>query len=297
MGAVKGFKKMFGGAIGWVKGKYEKGKQWATGKATAAKEWGAGKVRGIKDRLTGGEEEKDEGGDAAPDGEREDGHFVATVVMQGHKHTVEADLDGTVSMASRKGSLAEKVQAQLDIVNARTHPTPREGAALENILEIIATLKKAGARSHPDKPTVAYTDACRALVEAISDYGQRFDAQDIDPVDVAPPTDLTQLVGAADHVPPALYSGAKHAKGTTDDMRKENSEENGQFLAGLSDADIIALERETLLTGELVPRAGGSFHAYKKYAQQIGWDKGKPAHVHRAELIAGSIHSHPRLNR
>ena len=57
MGAVKGFKKMFGGAVGWVKGKYEKGKQWATDKATAAKEWGAGKVRGIKDRLTGKDQE------------------------------------------------------------------------------------------------------------------------------------------------------------------------------------------------------------------------------------------------
>ena len=33
LGAVKGFKKMFGGAIGWVKGKAAKGKQWAKDKA------------------------------------------------------------------------------------------------------------------------------------------------------------------------------------------------------------------------------------------------------------------------
>ena len=45
LGAVKGFKKLFGGAIGWVKGKYEKGKQWSTTRPTAAKEWGAGKAR------------------------------------------------------------------------------------------------------------------------------------------------------------------------------------------------------------------------------------------------------------
>ena len=159
--------------------------------------------------------------------------------MQGHKHTVEADLDGTVSMASRKGSLAEKGAGPARHRQRRTHPTPREGAALENILEIIATLKKAAARSHPDKPTAPYIDACRALVDAISDYGQRFDAQDIDPVDVAPPTDLPEMVDAATHVPPAQYSSAKHAKGTTDDMRKQNSEENGRFLAGLSDAEIV----------------------------------------------------------
>ena len=46
MGAVKGFRKLFGGAIGWVKGKYEKGKALVKDKATAAKDWGAGKVKG-----------------------------------------------------------------------------------------------------------------------------------------------------------------------------------------------------------------------------------------------------------
>ena len=66
MGAVKGFKKMFGGAIGWVKGKSEKGKQFVKDKATAAKEWGAGKVQGIKDRLTGKGDEEEAGAEAAP---------------------------------------------------------------------------------------------------------------------------------------------------------------------------------------------------------------------------------------
>jgi hypothetical protein len=67
MGAVKGFKKMFGGAIGWVKGKYEKGKQFVKDKATAAKEWGAGKVKGIKDRLTG-RGDADQAAEATPAG-------------------------------------------------------------------------------------------------------------------------------------------------------------------------------------------------------------------------------------
>jgi 5-methylcytosine-specific restriction endonuclease McrA len=46
VGAVKGFKKLFGGAIGWVKGKYEKGKKFVKDKATAAKDWAVGKAKG-----------------------------------------------------------------------------------------------------------------------------------------------------------------------------------------------------------------------------------------------------------
>ena len=38
-----------------------------------------------------------------------------------------------------------------------------------------------------------------------------------------------------------------------------------------------ALERDTLLTGELVPRAGGSFHAYKEHPTQLGFDSGDDA--------------------
>ena len=51
LGAVKGFKKVFGGAIGWVKGKAEKGKQWATDKATAAKDVGRGQGPGDQGPL------------------------------------------------------------------------------------------------------------------------------------------------------------------------------------------------------------------------------------------------------
>ncbi len=58
---------MFGGAIGWVKDKPQKGKEFVKDKATAGKEWGAGKAHGIKDRLTGGGEDEtaeDEPGEA-----------------------------------------------------------------------------------------------------------------------------------------------------------------------------------------------------------------------------------------
>ena len=65
LGAVKGFKKLFGGAIGWVKGKYEKGKQWATAKVEAWKTWVKGKAQSIKDRFTGGSKDAEDGTDGA----------------------------------------------------------------------------------------------------------------------------------------------------------------------------------------------------------------------------------------
>ena len=59
-GAVKGFKKTFGGAIGWAKGKYEKGKQWAKGKVEAGKQYVKGKAQGLKDKVTGNRPEDDD---------------------------------------------------------------------------------------------------------------------------------------------------------------------------------------------------------------------------------------------
>ncbi len=69
MGAVKGFKKMFGGAIGWVKGKSPRARPWVKDKATAAKEWGAGKVRSIKDRSPAGRQRTEERLRARPAGD------------------------------------------------------------------------------------------------------------------------------------------------------------------------------------------------------------------------------------
>ena len=84
MGAVKGFKKLFGGAIGWVKGKYEKGKQWATDKAEAGKAWVKGKAQGIKDRFTGGDKETDE---AAATPEEEAGDIKVQAGREVRKRT------------------------------------------------------------------------------------------------------------------------------------------------------------------------------------------------------------------
>ena len=49
LGAVKGFRKLFGK----VRGKYEQGKKWFKDKAEGAKDWATGKARGVRDRFTG----------------------------------------------------------------------------------------------------------------------------------------------------------------------------------------------------------------------------------------------------
>ena len=62
MGAVKGFKKLFGGAIDWVKGKYEKGKQWARTRPPPPRTGRPARPGRIKDRLTGGSKDDEAGG-------------------------------------------------------------------------------------------------------------------------------------------------------------------------------------------------------------------------------------------
>ena len=213
--------------------------------------------------------------------------------MSGVEHTIEADQNGAVTMASIKGGIYAKAERRRDAIV--TGGDPKEVESLENIMRLAEQVKTAPGK-HPEHPSERWRQACRALVDAISDYGQRFDARDIDPVEEGP-GNIVKAVDAATHVPPRAYSRGKHVRGTTDDERRENSNENGQFIVGLSDADIAALERDTLLTGDLVPRGSGSYHAYKRFPTQVGWDQGRPAFVLRAELSADSIHSHPRLNR
>ncbi len=104
LGAVKGFKKLFGGAVGWVKDKAAKGKQWATDKATAAKEWGAGKVKGIKDRFTGGGDEPATEAEQAPDGDERT------------PDQKKADVDAAVAEAD---GLEEAPEASTDSVRDR----------------------------------------------------------------------------------------------------------------------------------------------------------------------------------
>ena len=103
LGAVKTFKKMFGGAIGWAKGKYEKGAGWVKGKAEAAKGWASDKAKGIHDRVTG----------------RGESGTPASPAASGDERTPEqkqGDLDAAVAEAD---SLEEGEAATTDSVRDR----------------------------------------------------------------------------------------------------------------------------------------------------------------------------------
>ena len=290
---MKTFKKMFGGAVDWAKGKAAKGAKWVKGKVDAGKEWAAGKLPGAQEHAAG--QGGDQGAKTAGEAEAGQTHFVEKVVMNGVEHTVEADVNGAVTMASIKGGIHAKAKRRHEALTKSGGGNPNELEALERIMELADAVKSAPGK-HPEKPSEKWTAACRALTDAISDYGQRFDARDIDPVEEGS-ADIAKAVAGATHVPPREYSRGKHVQGTTDEERRDSSHDNGQFVIALTDAEIAELERDTLLTGDLVPRGGGSYHAYKRFSTQVGWDGGKPAFVLRAELSAGSIHSHPRLNR
>jgi hypothetical protein len=103
------------------------------------------------------------------------------------------------------------------------------------------------------------------------------------------------LFKAAEHKSPQQYS-AKHWKGNTEAARQQASANNGagQFLAALSAKEVAQMEQETLLNGDKLEDRGHYYHAYKRYAQPIGYEDGKPAYVLRAEYAAGVVHSHPR---
>lgn len=107
------------------------------------------------------------------------------------------------------------------------------------------------------------------------------------------------LVDRATHLPPAFYSRGKHWRGNSEEERRDNSRNNrpSQFRYSLTAADVERLERETLLTGDVIDRGSGTYHAFKKFDDSIGYDNGDEAYWLRAELSGGTIHSHPRRRR
>ncbi|MBE9225436.1 DUF4157 domain-containing protein [Phormidium sp. LEGE 05292] len=109
------------------------------------------------------------------------------------------------------------------------------------------------------------------------------------------------LVDKATHIPPARYSRGKHWTGNSEDQRRNSSANGGagQFLYSMTADDVKQLERETLLTGEVTDKGGGTYHAFKTFSQKIGYTNGVDSYTLRAELTgaqsgAPTVHSHPR---
>jgi hypothetical protein len=116
--------------------------------------------------------------------------------------------------------------------------------------------------------------------------------------------EFTNIVNRATHIPPARYSRGKHWKGNSEDERRSSSRNGGpgQFLYSMTVDDVKQLERETLLTGEVVDKGNGNYHAFKNFEQVVGYANGEDAYWLRAELTgadsgAPTIHSHPRLSK
>ena len=119
MGAVKGFRKVFGK----VKGAYDKGKQWVKGKVKGAKDWAKGKVQDAKDRFTPGKAKDDDHEPAAGDGadaKKPEGPVQPVVkhfAMEGQSHELTLQYGGggvsAVMASNAPANLVAKVNAEI----------------------------------------------------------------------------------------------------------------------------------------------------------------------------------------
>ena len=293
LGALKGVKKLFGGATSWVKGKVRAGKQWVKDKATA-----------IKDRVTGKHDEADAAATAPEHGAVQP--LTQTVTAHGGvKHTVQSVPGEPVTMASRKGVLVAKATATRNALKNQEPFPADQDQALANLIAASEAVDDAGRKARLEEARTGkegpahdvWRAAMNTLIAAIGDYCERYDRSDIDEVEEKePPIEL--LVSQAYNMSPREYK--KHWQGKNDDERRQNSENGGpgQFLFSMTEEQVMDLQKDTLLTGEIGRSGGGTIHAFKTYSSQIGWASGKKAFTLRAELTGPksqkSIHSHPR---
>jgi hypothetical protein len=184
MGAVKGFKKMFGGAIGWVKDKAAKGKAWATGKIEAGKAWAVGKARGVKDRLTGKDKEDETAEAASEDGAGKAVEVPFKMHGKAHKLVAKGGPGARLEMHSTPLALVGKIEAMYDALTKTPPPEGDEGAAAlrqEMIQDSHVLLQAAISlweRAAKD-PTISATELA-PLAAKIEEFGERFDRRDID---------------------------------------------------------------------------------------------------------------------
>jgi hypothetical protein len=303
MGAVKGAKKLFGGAMSWAKGKYQKGKQWVKDKAQAGKDWAQSKAQGLQDRLTGDSEQ--DAAAAAPEHADAKPLTMTVTAHGGVKHTVESVPGERVTMASRKGVLVTKATATRNALKNQDPFPAEQDQALADLIAASDALDEAGrkaklelSRTGKEGPAHdAWRAAMNTLISLIGGYCDRYDRSDIDEVEEKePPIEL--LVAQAHNMSPKEYK--KHWSGKNEDERRENSENGGpgQFLYSMTGEEVMEMQKDALLTGEIGRSDGGTIHAFKTYSHQIGWANGKKAFTLRAELTGPkskkSIHSHPR---
>jgi hypothetical protein len=183
MGAVKGFKKLFGGAVGWAKGKAQQGKDWAKGKA-----------QGIKDRFTG------TGAKTAGAAEQD---VQTGFAMSGKPHTLTAHRTGgrvRVVMASdNPGDLIAKAEKARDDATKAGKPDVAAAfstflAAAEERMAELRTIEANPSKSEEDKKA-AFGDTLRWIAGTLAELGARYGIPDLDFANLdVPSVELHRLV-------------------------------------------------------------------------------------------------------
>ena len=171
------------------------------------------------------------------------------------------------------------------------------------------------AKKHKTEPTKklnqipGFNDNYNALTSYIQSYAQRYKTKDIEQFlqqssTLTKKEELKQIINKAIHIPPSRYSHAKHWRGNSEEERRQNSANRGagQFLYSMTPEQVKQLEKETLLTGQVIDKGGDTYHAYKQFSNPIGYADEQEAYWLRAELTGAnsgspSIHSHPRLSK
>ena len=232
--------------------------------------------------------------------------------MMGTPHKlIVTGLPPKVSIESKRELLSNKIGRVVGRL-MRQDPIPENQIALlKQIGNDAKELQKKAQQTRKDPITSlnevpGFKSEFNALAKTIERYGIDYKTTEIDeflaestkqPV----PDEFKKHVDRAKHIEPKNYSRARHWKGDSEDERRANSEnrEPGQFLFSMTSARVKQLERETLLTGKVVDKGGGTYHAYKKLDIVVGYATGEETYWLRAELTgtkggAPAIHSHPR---
>ncbi|MGA3523765.1 phage tail protein [Melissospora conviva] len=227
------------------------------------------------------------------------------VVMAGETHTLTVRPGQEPRLASIERAVREKLaRATASLQDPDTEEELEMIIQIQDLNDRLIDTSLELQRKQTSAAQKAFDDLAHQLKRSLQQYGRRFARRDIEAI--TDEVTLAQALPASEHVPPSAYSRAKHWRGGTEAERRANSSGASQFVRSLTEDRVAALERDTLLTGEVVNKGGGTFHAYKEYAEQIGWERGRPAYWLRAELTGvdgeasrprGFIHSHPRTGK
>ncbi|WP_405195301.1 hypothetical protein [Streptomyces anulatus] len=223
-------------------------------------------------------------------------------LMQGRSHHLILLPSRRLLMASTPEDIKSKAEATLTVVQSAKIVNHDQAQRLSEIIRTaneVIDLMEIGAKEHEMKKELS------EYKESIKWYAEKFDRADIDPEEEKnkqEKEEWARLVEKSTHKAPREYSGGKHCRGKDDVARRKKTKNGGsaQFLCALSEAQIKEMEREALLTGERTRGESGTFHAYKKFDFQTGWDEDSEAFWLRAEMTnVGSgtptVHSHPRV--